>query len=153
MEAWEFILAGGGLYNNLDYSFVAGLEDGTFVYPKSQPGGGNPGFRRQMKVLKNFIHSFDFLKMKPDNTLIQGGLPDKARARALAEPGKQYAIYIFGGTQSNLALDLPAGNYAVAWVNTISGEIDKKETLNHGGGTATLVSPAYAQDIALKLRR
>src|SRR6185436_16666540 len=24
MEAWEFILAGGGLYNNLDYSFATG---------------------------------------------------------------------------------------------------------------------------------
>ncbi|HVY72295.1 MAG TPA: DUF6298 domain-containing protein, partial [Verrucomicrobiae bacterium] len=47
MEGWDFILAGGGLYNNLDYSFVAGHEDGTFVYPASQPGGGNPVFRRQ----------------------------------------------------------------------------------------------------------
>jgi hypothetical protein len=38
MEGWDFIIAGGGLYNNLDYSFVAGNEDGTFVYPSSQPG-------------------------------------------------------------------------------------------------------------------
>ena len=41
-EAWDFIIAGGGLYNNLDYSFVAGHEDGTFVYPPTQPGGGSP---------------------------------------------------------------------------------------------------------------
>ena len=40
-EAWDFIIAGGGLYNNLDYSFAAGHEDGTFEYPASQPGGGN----------------------------------------------------------------------------------------------------------------
>src|SRR5206468_1638462 len=38
MEGWEFILAGGALYNNLDYSFVAGHEDGTFVYPAKPPG-------------------------------------------------------------------------------------------------------------------
>ena len=30
MEAWDFLIAGGGLYNNLDYSFTAGHEDGTF---------------------------------------------------------------------------------------------------------------------------
>ena len=40
---------GGGLYNNLDYSFVAGHEDGTFVYPASQPGGG-PALRRQLSA-------------------------------------------------------------------------------------------------------
>ena len=33
MEGWEFLLAGGGLYNNLDYSFTAGHEDGTFRLP------------------------------------------------------------------------------------------------------------------------
>ena len=27
-EAWAFLLAGGGLYNNLDYSFHVGAEDG-----------------------------------------------------------------------------------------------------------------------------
>ena len=32
-EAWDFVIAGGGLYNNLDYSFAAGHEDGTFEYP------------------------------------------------------------------------------------------------------------------------
>ncbi len=39
-EGWDFILAGGGLYNNLDYSFTVGHEDGTFVFPSTQPGGG-----------------------------------------------------------------------------------------------------------------
>ncbi|MBT4820552.1 MAG: cellulase family glycosylhydrolase, partial [Lentisphaerae bacterium] len=38
-EGWAFILAGGGLYNNLDYSFTVGHEDGTFEYPTTQPGG------------------------------------------------------------------------------------------------------------------
>ena len=42
MEGWDFILAGGGLFNHLDYSFVAGQEDGTFRFPDSQPGGGGP---------------------------------------------------------------------------------------------------------------
>jgi hypothetical protein len=153
MEAWEFILAGGGLYNNLDYSFVAGREDGTFVYPKTQPGGGNPALRRQLKVLKDFIHGFDFLRMKPDHSVVQGGLPDQARARALVEPGRQYAIYVFGGNQAHLVLDLPAGDYAAEWINTMSGAIDKKDALKHAGGTVTLVSPAYAQDIALRVRR
>jgi hypothetical protein len=151
MEGWQFILAGGGLYNNLDYSFVATHEDGTFIYPAKQPGGGNPDFRKQMKILKDFIHQFDFVRTKPDNSIIKGGLPEKAKAYALVEPGKQYAIYIFGGSRADLALDLPAGNYRVEWLNPLSGNVDKKERLKHSGGTANVLSPDYKQDIAVSI--
>ena len=94
MEGWDFIIAGGGLYNNLDYSFVAGSEDGTFVYPASQPGGGGSVLRRQLRILRDFIYDFDFIRMKPDNSVIKGGVPDSLSARALVEPGKAYAIYL-----------------------------------------------------------
>ena len=33
---------GGNKSDNLDYSFVAGLERGDFIYPAKSPGGGNP---------------------------------------------------------------------------------------------------------------
>jgi hypothetical protein len=153
MEGWEFILAGGGLYNNLDYSFVVGREDGTFVYPKSQPGGGNADFRKQMKILKEFIRSFDFVKMKPDNSIIKGGLPENARARALVEQGKQYAIYVFGGRAADLVLDLPAGFYKVEWLSPLTGKTEKRETLKHGGGSVTVSSPDYLPDIALRVMK
>ena len=38
MEAWDFIAAGGGLFNNLDYSFATRHENGTYVFPNTQPG-------------------------------------------------------------------------------------------------------------------
>jgi hypothetical protein len=153
MEGWEFILAGGALYNNLDYSFVSGHERGDFVYPPKQPGGGSTVLRRQLGILKSFVESFDFLRMKPDNSIIKGGVPEKAHVRALAEPGKQYALYLFGGTQANLVLELPAGTFKVEWLNPITGRIDKREKLKHAGGTATLASPPYGQEIALRVAR
>ena len=110
MEAWEFLLAGGGLYNNLDYSFAVGHEDGTFKYPDKTPGGGNVGFRKQIAVLKQFLEGFDFIRMKPDETVVKGGLPANARATVLSEPGKQYAIYFFGGPSVKPSLALPAGS-------------------------------------------
>jgi hypothetical protein len=106
-----------------------------------------------MKTLKDFILQFDFVRMKPDNSVIKGGLPEKAKAYALVEPGKQYAIYLFGGTQANLALELPRGRYTVEWWDPITGVISKKERLKHGGGTATLATPAYSADIALRVTR
>jgi hypothetical protein len=153
MEAWQFIFAGGGLYNNLDYSFVAGREDGTFGYPAKQPGGGNPVFRRQMRTLTRFIHGFDFIRMKPDSSIIRSGLPEKARAYALVETGKQYALYLFGGSQADLKLELPAGDYRVEWLNPVTGSIGPTTRLKHAGGAAALKSPGYEPDIALRIVR
>jgi len=151
MEAWQFITAGGGLFNNLDYSFTVGHEDGTFVYPKTQPGGGNPVYREQIKALQQFVGSFDFVKMHPDSTVIQSGLPAKARAYALAESGRQYAIYVFGGPQAELGIDLPAGKYDAKWVTPLNGNAIKSASVNHGGGVATFNSPRYDPDIALRI--
>jgi hypothetical protein len=94
MEAWDFIVAGGGLYNNLDYSFTVGHEDGTFAYPNTQPGGGTAALRKQLRILRDFIYGFDFVRMKPDDSVIKGGVPEGMTARALAEAGKAYAIYL-----------------------------------------------------------
>jgi hypothetical protein len=151
MEAWAFILAGGGLYNNLDYSFAVGYEDGTFAYPESQPGGGSPSLRRQLRILSEFIHSFDFVRMRPDNAILKGGLPENASAWALIEDGVQYAIYVHGGRRAELIVELPAGNYRVEWLSPLTGELDKPQNLSHSGGEATLVSPSYDGEIALRI--
>jgi hypothetical protein len=123
MEGWEFILAGGGLYNNLDYSFVTGHEDGSFAVPPKSPGGGNRAFRAQMKVLSDFIHRLHFTRMRPDGRIVKGGLPENGRARVLANKGQQYAIYLFGGPEAKLQLDLPAGKYKAEWIDPLAGKI------------------------------
>lgn len=163
MEGWDFILAGGGLYNNLDYSFVAGQEDGTYVYPAKQPGGGNPEFRRQLRTLRDFIHSFDFVRLKPDNSVIMTGLTNLT-ARALVEPGRAYAIYLrppFGTKVPlpaqprgvSLTLELPAGKYEAAWVNPVTGATTRPEKFTHEGGARRLDSPPFIEDMALRVKR
>jgi hypothetical protein len=151
MEGWEFLLAGGALYNNLDYSFAAGHEDGSFAYPPKTPGGGGRGFRQQMKVLKDFVHGFDFVRMRPDEAAVKGGLPAGGRARVLSEPGKQYAAYLFGGPEAKLSLALPAGRYAAEWVSPLTGRVLKAETVTATGPTTELTSPRFDPDVALRV--
>jgi hypothetical protein len=152
MEGWEFLLAGGGLFNHLDYSFAVGHEDGTFKYPDKTPGGGNAGFRGQMRVLKEFLEGFDFVRMKPDGEVIKGGLPAKGRARVLSEPRRQYAIYLFGGKSAKLSLALPEGKYAADWVSPLTGKVLKSETCTASGGPVELKSPEFDPDVALRIR-
>ena len=151
MEAWEFILAGGGLYNNLDYSFTAGREDGTFQYPATQPGGGNPGFRKQMKLLKDFIHGFEFTKMKPTREAIREPLPKEARCQVLAEQGRQYAAYFKGAPKFAFSIELPAGDYRVQWLDVVTGRRADLHLAKHPGGPASFQIPGEFNECALKV--
>jgi hypothetical protein len=100
-EGREFVIAGGALYNNLDYSFAVGFEDGTFAYPNTQPGGGSAALRRQLRILRDFITSVDFIRMTPDDSIVKAGAPPGGAARALVERGRTIAIYLRRSVPAN----------------------------------------------------
>jgi hypothetical protein len=93
-EAWDFILAGGGLFNNLDYSFTVGHESGTFQFPPTQPGGGGQALRRQLGILRQFIDGFDLVRLRPEPGRVTGGVPEGGSAQVLADPGRAYGVYL-----------------------------------------------------------
>jgi len=165
-EGWDFLLAGGALYNNLDYSFIAKHPDGTFRDYQS-PGGGSVELRRQLGILKRFLYGFDFVRMKPDNSVIHKLSPELT-ARALVESGKSYAVYIHvqlpnkskdlrkhlrEDIVANITLALPAGSYTAEWVSTKTGEVTKRETFDHRELNKQLSSSRFSNDIALRVNR
>jgi hypothetical protein len=169
MEAWDFLVAGGGLFNNLDYSFTAGHEDGTFIYPQTQPGGGSTALRHQYRFLNSVFRRFDFLHMREANNVSQAELPDGASVRTLANPGKEYLVYLrtglgdwqkhperkirFGRGELTLKLQLPSGNYRAEWLDSKAGKVVEKVELTEQDGQRGLRVPAFEEDIALTVRR
>src|SRR5262249_44967520 len=109
IEAWDFIVAGGAIFDHLDYSFTTDHEDGSASVNAPTPGGGGLAIRRQFQVLKHFIEGFDFVKMTPDKKVIARVGPKERSVRALSTSGHAYAIYGHGGKNLELALELPAG--------------------------------------------
>jgi hypothetical protein len=169
IQGWDFLMAGGALYNNLDYSFTVGHEDGTFMPPPNTPGGGSPALRRQLQYLRAFFDEIPFWQMQPAaEGAVQG--PDGAAARALEEPGKVYAIYIHHGHEvkegkprfqvdqtamsRQVTLQLPPGVYTATWRDTRTGSNAKVEkfAVARPARQATLTTPVYAEDIALIVR-
>jgi len=163
-EGWDFLIAGGALYNNLDYSFTPKHPDGTFGEYKS-PGGGSPKLRRQLRILKDFLYGFDFVKMTPGSSAIRDVSPELS-SRALVERGKAYAVYVHvpiprkpkdikkhigKSVEARLVLDLPAGKYLADWLNTKTGEVEKREEFYHNGGERRLSSPKFTEDVALRV--
>jgi len=154
-EGWDFLLAGGAVYSSLDYSFTPKTPEGTLADYKS-PGGGSRALRRELKILKGFIEGFNLVRLAPAGAVVKSGVPEKSTARTLAEAGKAYAVYVRSAPgakdmKADLVLDLPAGKWKAEWVNTKTGAVDKSETFDHAGGPRTLASPAYKEDIALRI--
>jgi hypothetical protein len=101
--------------------------------------------------------------MKPEPTAVVAGVPAGHRAFALVEPGKAWAVYVardvkdkeapVGSQTVALQLRLPVGRYRAEWVNPRTGRVDLRSMVESPGGVVTVASPAFEEDVALRLRR
>ena len=149
-QAWNFLFSGGALFNNLDYSFTVGHEDGTDTDNKA-PGGGSPALRSRLKVLSKFLHSFDLARLRPDCDLVESS--PGVVTRVLSSPGREYALYMEGRSPTDLSLDLPAGRWRAEWMNPVDGTVLQRVRLEHDGGLRRLTSPSFTESIALRIAR
>lgn len=164
-EAWAFLLSGGALFNNLDYSFTPAHPGGTFLDYKS-PGGGTAELRKQLGVAKRFFDELDFVHMKPQPAVVRSVLP-QLTAYALVDPGKIYAVYLhtplpqkpkdirehrISDATATLGIEVPPGKYRVEWVSTKNGLAEESHTVEHEGQILNLKSPVFSDDIALRIR-
>ncbi|TKK65569.1 hypothetical protein FC093_19825 [Ilyomonas limi] len=166
VEAWDFILHGGGAYNNLSWEYTPSAPQGT---------SGADTIRQYLKHLQQFMSTFRFVHMQYSPGLLVL-LPAEAITRVLAEEGKQYAVYIHHSTphdmepvtaafvskyeadtssfKDSVALSLPAGKYTVQWYNPAKGNwYGNRRTLQHKGGVYTFHTPLFTTDIALSIVR
>jgi hypothetical protein len=143
------MMAGGALFNHLDYSFTPGNESGDFKYDTTTPGGGSDALRKQFSHLKKFIEGFDFIKMKPDTTFFADA---SIRGNAIAEVGKQYAAYFINDKDvSEITVNVASGKYNVRWLDPVSGEYGMPYTVSVKKNKLVLKVPQRGNDIAVKL--
>jgi len=149
-EAWEFMLSGGALQKHLDYSFTADREDGLAA--QNAPGGGGPAIRRQLGILRWFMEEMPLARCSPQTGLVTSGIPTGGAARAFGVAGETYAIYLRGGTQATLGLNLPAATWRGRWMDPRSGQsVSLVAPFTHAGGVRTMQSPVYTEDAVLHL--
>jgi hypothetical protein len=148
---WSFMLAGGGVFNLLDWSFTAEHETGTLSFPANEAWRGSEELRTEIRVLKEFMETLALEDMRPISDIIRGGIPAGAEAWVLGDPGVAYAIYVLGGESVDLMLDLPMGSYWAEWIDPRTGSIEKRQNVQHNGGVAVLTSPRYEADVVLRV--
>ncbi len=149
VQAWQFMLSGGGLFNNLDYSFFVGNENG--LGENTAPGGGSNTLRRQLKILADFIHGFDLEKLHPDLSCIKsspGIIPF-----VLADQNNAYAVFLraIGTNNTTLKLITGEGNFRVQELNTITGEYTNPVTYKSREGIIEIELEIPNGELALKI--
>lgn len=156
-EAWNFILAGGGLFNHLDFSFTPGNESGNYIIGKAMPGGGGKTLRNQFFILADFMKGLDYINMIPDTSFIKVLKPENSSVQAMVKKNETYAVYINNPADqlimvaSEIEVELPRGSYEVIWLDTKSAAKIISKLDKHPGGKIRFSSPAYLCDIALKI--
>jgi hypothetical protein len=151
-QAWNFMMAGGGVFDALDYSFSPGHEDGTDTEPNG-PGGGSAELRRELKVLLNFLESMPLDDLHPDGSVVASA--PGVVAHALSAPDHAYAIYFEGShdkTAPDFTLALPRSRYHAEWIDVKTGATISAD-MQWNDGVATVHTPAFADGIALRITK
>jgi hypothetical protein len=150
-QAWQFILSGGALFNNLDYSFFVGHEDGSGV--NTAPGGGSKALRFQLKVLSEFIHAYALENLRPEQSCVLGspGLVPYV----LSDQNGTYAVFLraTGTMNSSLLLETGAGRFQVQSLNTITGLYSEPVLISAMDGILNLDIDIPQGELALKITR
>ena len=149
-QAWNFLLSGGSAFNNLDYSFSVGREDGSDAEPNG-PGGGSPALRRELGILSRFVNAMPLAEVAPDVRTVRHAAG--VYARVLSTPGGEYAMYFDGDGPAAITMELPAGDYSGHWMDVGTGSATPLPGFGHAGGEKVILAPEFRNGIALRLTR
>ena len=140
-------MAGGGLFNQLDYSFSVGHEtgrDSTF----RAPGGGGPALRRQLGTLRRYFERLPLAQLRPDAALV--GAAPGAYTQVLSDGRSCWVVYYepLALRPQPLRLRLPAqGRYQAQWTDVVTGQALGAKMLT----TGTLTAPASTHELVLRI--
>jgi hypothetical protein len=159
-EGWDFILAGGGLYNNLDYSFTVGHEDGTFAFPRrsraaaaSRCGGSSACCAGSSTA--------SISEGAAGAELVVGGVPPAGSVQVLAQGDDAFGVYLratrlvgppaagAGGRASGTCGRDAGGRHMGGVVDrSETGRTTRRRDSAHGGGARHRLRAAWADDLA-----
>lgn len=153
-EAWAFMMAGGAVYSNLDWSFA---NDDQMGAGRNPAGRRQSGFevKQQLSVLKVFFDKFDYLHSKPvDRSRLQN-IPGKILYYGL-ENQSETAIYFLKQSVVDLSqakLSLPSGKYEIQWIDPMTGSVIGKKTTHTNDNHLFLSFPSFSDDLLLVIKK
>jgi hypothetical protein len=131
-RAWEVCMAGG--YGAYYYTYTAW----DVIRPQDTP----PGYA-YFKHLHDFFEATEYWRLEPADALTSTGY-------CLAEPGKQYVVYLGHAAPFSLKLEGVVAPLPAAWYQPLTGTWQGTRALSNG--TAELTPPAEWGDGPVAVR-
>jgi hypothetical protein len=126
--AWGILMAGGFfLYGEFD---LGGTGVGDFGLGKAHPF---------LKIMLDYMESVPYWEMNPHNELVV-----ERGSFCLANPGKEYVIYVESGGAVTADLSAASGSLSVKWLNPRTGELTSVGAVK-GGGPQIFTSPLTSE--------
>ena len=154
-QAWEFIMAGGALFNNLDFSFSVGNESGKG--DSLCPGtGGSHSLRMQYGFLRKFLEGMNVINLHPANHIIYSleyTLCD-GYGYLLSDERSQYAFYLSKSNVYRASFMVEEGQYLYELFDPVSCSCLESRIITHPGGLLVLSLSRHDikdQEIAFRL--
>jgi hypothetical protein len=95
-----------------------------------------------------FMEQTDFHTMRPSDSRAAG-----STRWVLASPAHSCIAYTYAYEGAMGIKDLPAGNYRLMWLDTVSGQIATQESVSFAGGEARWDKPAgFGSEVALHVK-
>lgn len=152
-EAWAFILAGGAVYSNLDFSYT--IDDPAGSGSNTNDKRMNEeNIKEQLCVLKNTMDNFDYVHAQPVPAN-EFNIPSCLKMQGLKIPGKAYLCYFYKEkkTETNkFSFILHQGKYTLVFIDPVNGKIISQRQVNHKqNGLLTTNFPLFSNDIVMKV--
>ncbi|TWT71293.1 hypothetical protein [Crateriforma conspicua] len=168
-EGWDFLLAGGATYNNLDYSFTVSHPGGTLTDYQS-PGGGSERLRMQLGFLKSRLMELPVPDIQPQDAKFAACRRDDILVSAIGKAANAYLVYAhvklpgkikdqplgdFKQTisDSTLNLRLPNGDYRVRQWDPKTAKLLSESQLRVKDRETSLKLNDFQTDTCLSIQR
>lgn len=152
-EAWAFILAGGAIYSNLDFSYTTDDPAGSGKNLNGKRANGKQ-VKEQLRVLKNTIDNFDYIHAQPFPAK-EFEIPEGLQMQGLKIPGKAWLCYFYKEKKAGadkFSLSLIHGRYTFIFINPVDGKIVSKKQVDHKQDIPLAIEfPYFSDDIVLKI--
>ena len=158
IQGWKYMMSGGALYNNLDYTYQVGAEDGSGNAEFScswYNGCGDHDMKYQMAALLRFMEGIPFWEMLYNKEIVDVYFGNY-EVFPFVKEGALYVVYITGeGPQIPIKVSLLKGEYEVKWLSPkdLSVLSSEKIAIQKDRGSVQFFSPAFQKDIVLKIKR
>lgn len=148
-QAWRFLMAGGGTFNHLDYSFSVGHESGDDRDNEAH-GSSDPRLRKHLAVLSRFLNRLDLRNTEPQPQLVQRA--DGVAASVLGNGSDELAVYAEGRFPASVTLALPTAQWTIEHWDVTAGLV-RRERLSADNAPVTIDLKSDRDMAAIRLTR